>query len=193
MLSAFALLFGMNPYLLRSMIPAPLPTNETTRLHALAACDIMETPREEWFEVIIQQAVEMSGAPVAFLALVDEKREWFKASHGLALKEAPREYSFCAFAILHPDQLMEVQDARYDERFHDNPLTTGATRIVYYAGMPIVDADGYALGALALADKRPRQLSDHKLLILETLARLVSTRLELRKIQRQLREFREEK
>lgn len=168
------------------MINPPLPTNESARLQALASCHILETPSEKWYEDLIQQTVKMSGTPRAFISLVDEKREWFKSSYGLELKEAPRHHSFCAFAILTPAEIMEVPNAHYDERFYDNPLTLGEPRIVYYAGAPIVDGEGYALGVLGLADSRPRQLSEQKLLMLQTLAALVGTQLELRKMRMRL-------
>jgi GAF domain-containing protein len=152
-------------------------------LRALVSHHILETPPEESFDALTRKAAALSGTPSAFLSLVDENREWFKAVHGLPLKEAPREYSFCAFAIMHPADLMEVPDARYDERFHDNPLTTGGPRIVYYAGVPVVDEQGYALGVLAVVDSRPRQLSEAKLEALQLLATLASSQLRLRKMQ----------
>jgi GAF domain-containing protein len=123
---------------------------------------------------------------MAFLSLIERDREWLKAKQGLDLQEAPRQYSFCAFAILQPEELMEVPDARYDERFHDNPLTIDGPRILYYAGAPIVDAAGYAVGVLAVADSRPRQLAAHKLTTLQDMAALVGSYLELRRVRLQL-------
>jgi GAF domain-containing protein len=75
--------------------------------------------------------------------------------------------------------MMVVEDACYDERFHDNPLTTGDPQIVFYAGVPLVDSQGFALGALTVADSRPRQLSDSKRAALQLLAKLVGKQFEL--------------
>jgi GAF domain-containing protein len=73
-----------------------------------------------------------------------------------------------------------VPDARYDERFHDNPFTTGETPVIFYAGVPVKDADGHALGSLCVIDNRPRELPDHKIEALKALAKLVNTHFELR-------------
>jgi hypothetical protein len=38
-------------------------------------------------------------APIALISFVDERREWFKSSPGLAIKETSREQGFGAQAI----------------------------------------------------------------------------------------------
>jgi diguanylate cyclase (GGDEF)-like protein/PAS domain S-box-containing protein len=52
-----------------------------------------------------------------------------------------------------------VEDAREDPRFADNRLVTGPEGIRFYAGAPILDVAGRALGTLCILDTRPRHLS----------------------------------
>lgn len=165
-----------------------MPLNEPERLKSLIAHKILDTEPEDAYEYITQSAAQICGTPIAFIALVDRNREWLKSKVGLEIGELPREYSFCAHAILNSTEMMVVPDARYDERFYDNPLTSSEPRIIYYAGVPIIDSFGYALGALAVADHRPRKLADLKLLALQILAKLTCTNLELRKVKMLLTE-----
>lgn len=162
------------------MKPAPLPLDETTRLQALGQQKILDTLTEEVYNDITKIASEICGTPIALLTLVDEKRQWFKSKQGLGVDETPREYSFCAHAILNPNEVFIVEDARYDERFFDNPLTTGEPHVVFYAGVPVKGPDGHALGSLCVIDRRPRELPDHKIEALKALAKLVNTHFELR-------------
>ncbi|GAA4447610.1 hypothetical protein GCM10023189_04170 [Nibrella saemangeumensis] len=160
---------------------APLPGNEISRLKALAEYELLDTLPEQVYDDITLIASEITGTPIALLSLVDENRQWFKSRQGLDVQETPREYSFCAHAILDPNEMMVVEDARHDERFYDNPLTTGHPHIVFYAGVPIVDAGGHAMGSLCVIDSQPRKLPESKRRALKALANVVKAQFEQRK------------
>jgi GAF domain-containing protein len=170
------------------MISVLIPADESARLKAveeyklLATDPLLEAANEE----ITRMAAEICGTPVAFIGLVDEANEWFTAKLGLEMDQVPRQYSFCGHAIAGSAPTMVVEDARYDQRFFNNPLTTGDPGIIFYAGVPLMDSQGFALGALVVADSRPRKLSDSKLMALQLLARLAETQLELEKTKKQL-------
>jgi hypothetical protein len=142
----------------------------------------MDTIPEAVYDDITRLATELCGTPISLLTFVDENRQWFKSKQGLEATETPREYSFCAHAIVDPNEVFVVEDARYDERFEDNPLTTGDPHVVFYAGVPVKDAEGNALGSLCVIDNRPRQLTPEKLQALKALAKLVNVHIELRKV-----------
>jgi GAF domain-containing protein len=174
------------------MKPAPLPPNEAARLKALKRYQLLNSLPEEEYDDIAKIASEICGTPIALINLIDENKQWTKARYGIDTKETPREHSFCAHAILELDQVMIVPDTRYDERFFDNPLVTnGNPNIAFYAGMPIVNSEGYPLGALCVVDTRPRDLSEQKINSLKALAKLVQTNFELRITKMELEESRE--
>ncbi len=148
--------------------PAPLPTDEATRLRALRDLEILDTDPEPVFDDLTALAAQIVGAPVALVSLVDADRQWFKSRRGLQMQQTPRDWSFCAHAILE-DGLMEVPDARADPRFAGNPLVVGAPGLRFYAGVALRTAEGHALGTLCVLDRVPRRLDPAQR---EALARL---------------------
>jgi sigma-B regulation protein RsbU (phosphoserine phosphatase) len=100
--------------------------------------------------------------------------------------ETPLEYSFCAYAILNPEMLI-VEDAEHDPTFATHPAVTEENGIRFYAGVPLINPEGYALGTICVADRVPRQLEPEQYRALEALSRQVLTQLELRRKLRDLR------
>lgn len=133
-------------------------------------------------------AAEYLRAPISLVSLVDETRQWFKSRHGIELEHTPREFSFCAHAILAPGDVFEVRDAQQDLRFSDNPLVTGKPGVRFYAGVSLVTHDGRALGTLNVIDVQPRRLDARQKDVLVTLGRQVTAQLELRRQGHELRE-----
>src|SRR2546423_10732117 len=159
---------------------APSPKNEAARLDALRQLALLDTAPEVAYDDITRLAAHICQAPVALISLVDENRQWFKARTGLETRETPRDVAFCAHAILQSD-LFIVPDALADERFKDNPLVTSHPKIRFYAGAPLINAAGHALGTLCVTDTVPRTLTDEQQEALRVLARLTATQLELRR------------
>jgi len=159
------------------MPPAPLPDNESQRIHSLHALGVLDTAPEERFDRLTRLARRFFHTPIALLSLVDSDRQWFKSRDGFDREETPREHSFCAHAILDGDEVMVVEDATTDERFLTNPLVTGASDIRFYAGCPVKAPDGSALGTLCVMDHEPREVGADDALVLRDLAELVEQEL----------------
>lgn len=156
------------------------------RLQALARYQIMDTPAESEFDSLVARASAACEMPVALMTLLDDRRQWFKARMGVELNETPIQDAFCARAIEHPDEVMVVTDARYDERFRGNPHVTGSTRIRFYAGAPIVTPEGVPIGTLCVIDHQPRHLPSAKRELLKALAHEAVTLLETARCRRDL-------
>ena len=162
------------------MPAAPLPPNEPQRLQALKRYDMLDTPAEKAFDDLTQLAAQICQVPVALISLIDADRQWFKSKIGVDVAETCRDQAFCAHAILQPT-LMEIEDAQQDQRFCSNALVTGDPYIRFYAGMPLVTSDGYALGTLCVVDYQPRTLTPMQRQALQSLADQVVSQFELRR------------
>lgn len=160
------------------MHSAPLPDTEAQRLAKLHSYGVLDTLPQTAFNDIVALASSICGTPVALISLIDRDRQWFKAKTGIDVEQTGRDIAFCAHAILQPQQVMVVEDARQDERFRDNPLLEGELGLRFYAGAPIVTDDGHALGTVCVIDTQPRQLAPAAEESLRILSRLVVNLLE---------------
>lgn len=169
-----------------------IPENELDRQAALDSYHLLDTPADPDFDAITLLATEICRTPVAMINLVDRGRVWFKSKQRVAQTEAPRDIVFCSYAILTPEQATVIPDTRQDERFAHNPMVTGPAQVHFYAGVPLVDESGFALGTLCVMDNRPRYLTQNQLTSLEALAKWVQTQFKLRRSELQLADARQQ-
>lgn len=160
--------------------PTPMPINEAARLAALQKYAILDSEPEQAFDDLTLLASYVCDTPVALISLVDENRQWFKSKVGVSISETSRDVAFCATAIMQTDVFV-VPDTLQDERFRNNPLVISEPRIRFYAGAPLINEEGYALGALCVIDQKPRNFRPDQKEALKALSRLVLAQLEFRR------------
>jgi GAF domain-containing protein len=156
------------------------PANEEARIVALEKYAILDTDPEQAFDDLTLLASFVCKTPIALISLVDEDRQWFKSRIGIQASETSRDIAFCSTAIMQSDVFV-VPDALEDERFRDNPLVVSDPNIRFYAGAPLINEDGYALGTLCVVDRSPRELAPDQKDALKALSRLVLGQLEFRR------------
>src|SRR6266478_1685742 len=156
------------------------PANEEARVIALDKYAILDTDPEQFFDDLTLLASHVCNTPIALISLVDEDRQWFKSRVGLDASETSRDIAFCSTAILRSDVFV-VPDALKDDRFRNNPLVLSDPHVRFYAGAPLINEDGYALGTLCVVDRAPRELAPDQREALKALSRLVLAQLEFRR------------
>jgi GAF domain-containing protein len=161
-------------------MPVTKPVNEAARLAALERYAILDTDPEQSFDDLTLLASFIFKTPIAMISLIDGDRQWFKSRVGLAVSETPREVAFCSTAILQ-SEILVVPDALEDERFRDNPFVVADPHIRFYAGAPLINEDGYALGTICVVDQTPRELTPEQRDALKALSRLVLAQMEFRR------------
>lgn len=157
--------------------------DDSARLADLKRLLILDTSDEQCYDDLTRLAAEICGTPIALISLVDDTRQWFKSRVGLLARQTPREYAFCAHAVIAHRTLL-VEDATSDPRFRENPLVTGEPKIRFYAGALLTTKNGQPIGTLCVIDRVPRTLSEFQLAQLEFMAQQVVQMLELRADQR---------
>ncbi|GAB4092150.1 GAF domain-containing hybrid sensor histidine kinase/response regulator [Flaviaesturariibacter terrae] len=170
------------------MPSAALPSNEQQRLEDLYSYGILDTGPERDFDELAELANLICGTQMSLVSLIDEHRQWNKASVGYPVAETPREITICQHVIL-GTELFVVENTLEDKRFCDLPGVQHDPKVRFYAGAPIISPGGFSLGTVCVFSDRPGQLNDLQKTTLQGLARQASLLLEFRKKNEQLKQI----
>jgi PAS domain S-box-containing protein len=161
---------------------------DNLRLNRLRSYQILDTAREQEFDRITSLASNLFNVPISVISLVDRHRLWFKSAYGINISEVPSEKSFCKHCINNLPEVTVIPDARLDNEFNNSPLVISSPHIVFYAGAPLIDSEGFALGTLCIIDSMARQVDAKEQQILKDLAAIVVNQIEYRYLDRKLKE-----
>lgn len=170
-------------------LPYPIALNERQRLVALERSGLVDTAPEEAFDQLTWLAAQTLSAPIALLTLLTPDRQWFKSRFGFDSPETPRSWAFCNQTIMQK-RVFSVDDLAKDPRFSGNPAVAGDPGFRFYAGAPVLDENGFAIGSLCVIDHKPRQLEERESRALLALASLASDEVRLRALDRKPSETR---
>ena len=166
----------------QALLDAAAAARDSDRVGALQATGLLDSDVDPAFDRHARLAAQVLNAPVALVSLVDADRQFFKSCLGLpepwpSQRQSPLSHSFCQHAVASREPLI-VDDAREHDVLRDN----GAIRdmgVIAYAGIPLIDSEGNALGTLCVIDSRPRHWTTHQVQLLEDLAASVVTEITL--------------
>ena len=154
------------------------PDDLRERVAALRAMAVLDTPPEAGFDAIARLAAMVCATPVAVVSLIDGKRLWFKAVHGLGARTMDSSNSFCCEAA-NSKRPLEVPDPALDPRFANHPLVIGQLGIRYHAGAPILH-NGVGIGTVCVLDYVPRRMDKRALDALAEMANIAAAMLTAR-------------
>ena len=133
---------------------------------------------------ILELASSLCGTPYAFITLLNQDKHFLHANIGRMVETGilepiiDREESFCNHTIEQED-LFIVKNACEDERFNQKKIVK-ESGIVFYAGYPLTDKEGYKLGALCVMDKEEKALTNHQKSMLGVLSNQIVKVMEIR-------------
>ncbi len=161
------------------MEPIETKYSEDERLKVLNSYQIIDTEPESDYDNINMLIAMICDVPVSLISIMGDDKFYFKSKLGVYSKDYAREISFCNTTVQQQDLLI-INDARKDERFKNSRLVTH-NKIVFYAGIPLTNKDGYILGTICVYDYKVRALDNQQKEAIRILSNQVVNLFELRK------------
>jgi signal transduction histidine kinase len=154
---------------------------EQQRLQALLKLGLRQPETIPVFEEATQTAAHFLEAPISILGFVDNERHWFKSAVGLSrlglmnqlaqARQLSRQESFCT-QVVESSQMVVINDTRnLDNAELVSSKLVQDYGIRAYLGVPLIDAEGHCLGALAVMDLIPRNFTTRDIEFLQIIAR----------------------
>lgn len=132
------------------------PRNREEQLGILESVALVYSPAEERFDRIMRLCRRTFYVRSALVVVVAGRREWFKASSGLAGDDLRLEVSFCRDAVR--DDPVVLRDATKHPELAGHEAVHGAPHVRFCAGYP-VRSKGATIGSLCILDDQPREFS----------------------------------
>ncbi len=190
---------ALAPIFLPAPVPAEAPARvfaSPERLAALAAADVLDSPRNRLLDSMAHIAAATLVVPVVLLSIVDQGRQFFKSQFGLpepwaSKRETPLSHSFCQSVVSSAEELI-VDDARNHPALQAN-LAVQDLGVIAYAGVPVTwnlpgeptpfgqPTEPVVLGSFCAIDSKPRAWSAMEMANLRNLARMAEAGLLLEK------------
>ncbi|MEO7647790.1 MAG: GAF domain-containing sensor histidine kinase [Gemmatimonadaceae bacterium] len=153
------------------------------RLEALYSTGLMDSEVSDRYDRLTRLASNLLSAPVALVSLVDDRRQFFKSSLGLAepwasARETPLSHSFCQHVVT-SGRPLRIENAPEHPLVKDN-LAIPNLGVIAYLGVPIVGNAGDNLGSFCVVDTVPRKWSDEEEQMLLELAEFLQAEIRLR-------------
>ena len=159
---------------------------EDARLAALASTGILDTAPEPSFDAITRLAAEYFKADTVLLGFADESRVWIKSYWGEPVRELPRRQSIFEL-VLAEDGPVVVPDISKHPYFAGSMVTHSAARGDVVRERSGAFSEGRILGILTVFACEPRRgMAVDELHMLESLADMVASQLELRRLRKTL-------
>lgn len=105
-----------------------LENNELERLKEIKKLDL--TNKNPKYDKVVDLVKVIFNVPIVLVSIIEKDLQWFASCVGISIDSTPRSQSFCTYTI-EDDNIMEIEDARKDDRFKENPLVKGDPFIVF--------------------------------------------------------------
>ncbi len=133
----------------------------------------------ESFDDLLALAAQICGAPLALLMIGKETRCSLRGEPTDGGGDLWREIRFCSQAITASDSLAVIPDIAANVHWRNHPFVRGEPRLRFFASLPLVTADGRALGHICVVGSAPLELNSGQRSALARLSRQAVTQLEL--------------
>jgi len=153
--------------------PAPVSDNEAARLREVSLLGLTGVNRKDpQLNDIIQITCAVTDTPIAMVNILDRPDMHNLQSCGMpeaVPTERPIEGALCQFVLAQGDVLI-IEDLRTDDRTREHPFINPPMSLRFYAGAPLVSANGYIVGTLCVMGREPKILDPRAIDALRRLA-----------------------
>lgn len=154
-------------------------SEKQARLESLRRMLTLGAPAEHDYLRVTRLAQKLFGVPITYVSVLDGQNQYLMSPLGMTAMSIPYEQSMCRYVIEGQERVVCV-DASQDARFAQSPAVTNPPGIRFYVAQPIRNAEGHVIGALCIADTRPREITPEEKGLLEDLSFLLESTIALR-------------
>lgn len=165
------------------------PWNETARLEAVARSGLVGSAPDVAFDRLVRLAAHATQAPMAMFTLITQTEQWFKSRIGFDGEATGRDWAFCNETLM-ANEFTVLEDLTKLESQAQNPTLSEPYGFRFYAGAPVRDPLGFALGSICVIDVMPRTLNGSEREAMITIADAASSLIRTRVLEQDLRDLR---
>jgi EAL domain-containing protein (putative c-di-GMP-specific phosphodiesterase class I) len=159
------------------------PEMEAMRLTALLSAGILDTEPESSYDAITRLCAAYFKADTVLLGFADESRVWIKSWAGQPIREIPRRNSVFEMVLAAGGSVV-VPDATALPEAQRLLIQNRQPDIESFASAPVRSIEGCIVGSLTVfCSDSLRSWNSDQVSMLESLANMVASQLELRRIQ----------
>ena len=158
--------------------PAPTPVNEKRRAQAVEKTGIIGTDQIYLFDIYVEIAKDITGYEGGTFSLYDSNyqciiSEMGKPGERELHRKADKSLAVCSYVLLEKDPLL-LFDIKKEPKF-ENHFAVKSNLLKSYAGFPVINKDGYALGTFCMLNfSEVKEISSDKIKLIQKLvSRLV--------------------
>jgi len=150
----------------------PVPDNEDGRINKLKFFDLLQLEKDPQLDIFAETAALIADCPAALIAMMESESQVIQSCIGLDFDSVDRKSTLCQYTIASGDVVV-INDTLADERSFENPLIL-AGGIRFYAGIPLIDDEGFALGTLCVIDYKPKTITEKQITALKKIGNAVT-------------------
>ena len=171
-------------------IPAPTPINEKRRAQAVEKTGIIGTDQIYLFDIYLEIAKDISGYDAGSFSLYDSKNQCMISEIGKPdereiHRKADKANAICSYVILEKSPLL-LFNIKNEELYKNHPAVKSDI-LKSYAGFPVINKDGYALGTFCMLNfTEPKEISADKIELIEKLVSRLALQIDTQTEQKEL-------
>lgn len=150
----------------------PKPENEEQRLNKLAYYGLKNMPKNADLDVFAEAACLITNCAASLIGMMEDDTQTIQSCIGMELDFVPRQSTICQHTLM-SNEVLVIEDTLLDDRSRFNEMMMQAN-VRFYAGVPLLDEEGYALGTICVFDFEPKKLNEKQLISLEKIAKNIS-------------------